>query len=773
MCHDCDLLQYHDESTPPLPDCPRPKRSKSAHARFTLPARVNGHVIPIATIAPPPPPPAPIIAPPPPPKVAVNMASNINRINHRYSMPAKIPQSTTESVHVPPRPPRSSRDGQRDSRDRQGQTRKRGNTTPHRIAPHPPSRDSRANRSNITKKRPPKRSKSSRRRVSEKQHHQQNGHHQNPTSGSRSSARSNSRSSAPSGVHSGAHSGARSGAVLHKKRERSQSQKQRVRFLYQNEMTDSPAPLVPPVPPNVQNDVHELHDGNALRGLIGNSNVSNVNVNGHGHQYVAFHGNHFDGHCMTPTITHISQYNNFNHFNVTHYPQSAKAAANSTTQHSTHPIPINAINNINGTKAFFTPNPIEDMENANSAATYSILQQQRKMSKSMSPANAQRVPIAERWDITDMEHDGDPNPNPNAKTTTTTTNYGDSRDSVQKKRSVRKLKIIRNDYDFTDSRDIREVRGSVESQITRMDSRDLQTPPSPIPSPVPSPIPTAIRNLVTSSSASPPHRARHRQSSDPNIRSQFRSPSLPPLREHLREHSNRSKSRDRGQSMILRERGTDRNSRRLRRSKLRVIRDQRKGSDPKGLRERKLGRNRVGAHHAVHHAKSTGNRSEEEKQSEYALSALSALSTHGAASQWSRPPLLMGKMSKNCHLRFFVEMNGIWTYAVCFESNLCGLELCPIDEHESKGAVVVKCHSAFSQEMVVEGSLLIGMGNEIVLQMDHSRILKRIRCSPRPLTLTFYHFSKQQNAERRQQNEQYLCLWLASDNTMRFKSKSV
>ena len=389
---------------------------------------------------------------------------------------------------------------------------------------------------------------------------------------------------------------------------------------------------------------------------------------------------------MTPTITHISQYNNFNHFNVTHYPQSAKAATTSTRTM--------------GTNGFF---PVED-----ALLHQQQQQQQHKTISAHSPANAQRVSLSDRCDVSE-EQDGDHTNKP--------------MDSVQKKRSARKLKIIRNDYDS----------------------------PSSI-----SPLPNVAR---TASSTSPPHRPRHRQSSDPNIRALSKSPSLPPLRE---QNPTRSKSRDRGQSMIMRERV---NPRKKRRSKLKVIRDQRKGSDPNGLKERKLVRNRVGA-------KSTGGRSEEDKQSEQALSALSAVSGWSSSNYYGQyGALLMSKMSRKCHLRFFVEMNGIWTYAVCFESNLCGLELCPIDEHEAKGAVVVKCHSTFSQQMVVEGSLLIGMGNEIVLQMDHSRILKRIRNSPRPLTLTFYHSSKQRDVDRkREQNEQYLCLWLASDFPIAFVS---
>ncbi len=266
---------------------------------------------------------------------------------------------------------------------------------------------------------------------------------------------------------------------------------------------------------------------------------------------------------------------------------------------------------------------------------------------------------------------------------------------------------------------------------------------------------------------------RGRQSSDPLNRSISPSPSLPPLKETKGRRSSsrhsktprkgrgRDRGRDRGQSMTARNERV--NPRRTRRSKLKVIRDQRKGSDPKGTRPpRQLRRDRVGA-------KSVGNlendrHSDEEKESEpLSERTLSTVRNDGGT---------RNKMGRHCHLRFFVEMNGVRTYSVVFESSLCGLELCPVDDAQSTGAVVVKCHSTFSQEMVVEGSLLIGIGNEIVLQMDHHRILKRIRCSARPLTLTFYHGSKQRDGAEEREG-QYLCLWLASDGSMCFKSKSM
>jgi len=442
--------------------------------------------------------------------------------------------------------------------------------------------------------------------------------------------------------------------------------------------------------------------------LIGNSG------GGHGHQYVALSG----GACTTPTITHISQYNNFNHFDVHHYPQSAKATT-TTSSNANRFFPVAA------TKSIPTPAlPIEEQ----------LLQQSQHSQHHLLLQKEQRMSLSDRWAMASSQ--------------------SEVTEQESLHRNVRKLKIIRNGTDLH-----QQLHGL---EVIHSDGGSPHSPHSP--------------------AAHDRDSRRQRQSSDPNIRS-MRSPSLPPLSEHT-AGSRRSKSRDRGHSLMLRERV---NPRRVRRSKLRVIRDQRKGSDPQGFRSRTADRDRAGTK-----SMSTGTGSLRHSDDEKASEPLTVTDDGGTLSvsagvrsdhdhhdhhdrydhHFDDRRLTAKRMSKHCHLRFFVEMNGVWTYSVRFDSALCGLELCPIDDLHLKGAVVVKCHSAFSQKMVVEDSLLIGIGNEIVLQMDHHRILKRIQCSPRPLTLTFYHSSKQRRDEQ-ERNEQYLCLWLGSDGTMRFKSKSM
>jgi len=53
------------------------------------------------------------------------------------------------------------------------------------------------------------------------------------------------------------------------------------------------------------------------------------------------------------------------------------------------------------------------------------------------------------------------------------------------------------------------------------------------------------------------------------------------------------------------------------------------------------------------------------------------------------------------------------------------------------GAVVSGCVSEYSEREVAVGSLLVGVGDRVVMGMAHREILRRIRCSQRPLTLTF------------------------------------
>merc|ERR1719474_1323259 len=545
---------YHDESTPPLP---RPKRSRSAHARYSMPSQIDGRII---AHAPPPPPergPSPIIAPPPPPKLAVNKASNINRVQqHRYSMPAKIPQSTTESV---PRD-HTLRSNHSNPPNHLPQTRKRGHTTPHRVSSHPPppppkipsSSTPRPRSNNLSKKRPPKRvrSKSSRRRQS-------------------------SQST--------------------KSRERSQSQKHRVHFEYDAEDGG--------------------HGGNAMNRLIGNSG------GGHGHQYVALSG----GACTTPTITHISQYNNFNHFDVHHYPQSAKATTTSSNANRFFPVAA--------TKSIPTPAlPIEEQ----------LLQQSQHSQHHLLLQREQRMSLSDRWAMA--------------------TSQSEVTEQESLHRNVRKLKIIRNGTDLH-----QQLHGL---EVIHSDGGSLHAPHSP--------------------AAHDRDSRRQRQSSDPNIRS-MRSPSLPPLSEHT-AGSRRSKSRDRGHSLMLRERV---NPRRVRRSKLRVIRDQRKGSDPQGFRSRTADRDRAGTK-----SMSTGTGSLRHSDDEKASEPLTVTDDGGTLSvsagvrsdhdhhdhhdrydhHIDDRRLTAKRMSKHCHLRFFVEMNGVWTYSVRFDSALCGLELCPIDD---------------------------------------------------------------------------------------------
>ena len=199
---------------------------------------------------------------------------------------------------------------------------------------------------------------------------------------------------------------------------------------------------------------------------------------------------------------------------------------------------------------------------------------------------------------------------------------------------------------------------------------------------------------------------------------------------------------------------------------MKMVADHRKGSDPYGLRSRRVKMKR-GRRSTLSGTKSAGHsigHSDDEK-SERSTKSPSMLTMNSMGSSPSR-----FRLGRHCQLRFFVEMNGLWTYSVRFESKFCGLELRPMDRDSGCGAVVMQCHNPFAQDMVLINSLLIGIGNEVVLQMDHHRILKRIRNSARPLTLTFYHKSRQASGHR--SDGQYLCLWLGSDGTLRFKAKS-
>eukprot|EP01084_Bolivina_argentea_P130580 230524_1 len=97
-----------------------------------------------------------------------------------------------------------------------------------------------------------------------------------------------------------------------------------------------------------------------------------------------------------------------------------------------------------------------------------------------------------------------------------------------------------------------------------------------------------------------------------------------------------------------------------------------------------------------------------------------------------------GKPKDKSDITFFVALSGITTYSVPFYTNMCGLELYPNNTENTTGAKVIKCHNLYTKSKVIVHSLLVGINNTIVLNMDYNEILKMIRFASRPLKLTFH-----------------------------------
>eukprot|EP00483_Globobulimina_turgida_P004037 UN04045 len=70
-------------------------------------------------------------------------------------------------------------------------------------------------------------------------------------------------------------------------------------------------------------------------------------------------------------------------------------------------------------------------------------------------------------------------------------------------------------------------------------------------------------------------------------------------------------------------------------------------------------------------------------------------------------------------IMFFAAMNGIETYSVIYYTNLCGLELYPNDTVHGIGAKIIKCHNVYRASRVLINSLLIGINDKIVLNVNY------------------------------------------------------
>ena len=108
-----------------------------------------------------------------------------------------------------------------------------------------------------------------------------------------------------------------------------------------------------------------------------------------------------------------------------------------------------------------------------------------------------------------------------------------------------------------------------------------------------------------------------------------------------------------------------------------------------------------------------------------------------------------------------------------YHTAICGLELYPFDTLLTMGAKVIGFHNIFSTSNVVLGSLLIGIDDMIVIDMNYNEILKTIRFASRPLKLTFhpppsYNLKRNRKKIRRFDN---LMLWLGNNEEIRFKAK--
>jgi len=85
----------------------------------------------------------------------------------------------------------------------------------------------------------------------------------------------------------------------------------------------------------------------------------------------------------------------------------------------------------------------------------------------------------------------------------------------------------------------------------------------------------------------------------------------------------------------------------------------------------------------------------------------------------------------------------IETFSVSFKTRVCGIELVPFENIQNLGAVVLRNHTEFAKQRVLEQSLLIAINGELCIDTDYDEILQIISCSQRPLNLTFHPPSTQ------------------------------
>jgi len=93
------------------------------------------------------------------------------------------------------------------------------------------------------------------------------------------------------------------------------------------------------------------------------------------------------------------------------------------------------------------------------------------------------------------------------------------------------------------------------------------------------------------------------------------------------------------------------------------------------------------------------------------------------------------------------------------------MEWHPLDRKKNKGAVTL-CHDMCSKESYP--IILVGVGDEFVMAMDHDEIMELIESSPRPLRLTFKSPS---DCNRGQVHSESMVCWHYGDGKMRFRCR--
>jgi len=138
---------------------------------------------------------------------------------------------------------------------------------------------------------------------------------------------------------------------------------------------------------------------------------------------------------------------------------------------------------------------------------------------------------------------------------------------------------------------------------------------------------------------------------------------------------------------------------------------------------------------------------------------------------------------RNNQTQDFVTMRDVDTYSAVYHTAVCGLVLHPYDGWMSVGAKVTGfqpqslTHTLARPTNTINGnvilhSLLIGVGDELVVDMHYNDILSLIRHSPRPIKLTFYpppNYKNNQTPKIRMAHQ--LTLWIGDDHCIRFSTK--